>query len=151
MKTLIPYSSLEELITNFHKEYEKVSATIIVQSKKTGKDLTFHIKVAYPRKTKVISIGIERNYMEFYYIYHIIDGKKGYVKENTGTYYKAAVWILTNLFDNNLKLITDNYDIYHIGKCIKCNRPLTDLESVDKGIGPICSAIVTIINNREDV
>lgn len=37
--------------------------------------------------------------------------------------------------EENLNLI----DLYHAGKCMKCDRKLTTPDSVEEGIGPVCS------------
>lgn len=33
---------------------------------------------------------------------------------------------------------SEQVELYHVGKCGRCNRPLTDPTSIERGIGPDC-------------
>ena len=54
----------------------------------------------------------------------------------------AFVW-------NHIKnrTLPKEYHILHLGSCSVCSRPLTDPESIRKGIGPICEARIGQFTN----
>ena len=54
----------------------------------------------------------------------------------------AIVYILGCLENGFIDYINAKTKFYHLGKCIKCNRPLTDSNSIEAGLGPHCRSIV---------
>lgn len=52
---------------------------------------------------------------------------------------QAAVfeWFVTNLFNRNR--LSDKVELWHAGKCGRCNRQLTVPASIASGIGPECA------------
>jgi hypothetical protein len=34
--------------------------------------------------------------------------------------------------------LDNQIDMFHLGKCLACGRPLTDAESIKAGLGPVC-------------
>lgn len=50
--------------------------------------------------------------------------------------FKIVEWSINCVIDHNLP---DGYTIQHHGNCCRCGRVLTDPESIDRGIGPICA------------
>lgn len=127
------------------KEYldnkdEKVSATIVMISNKTGVDYTYKIKGYMKNSFRVASISIENDYNNFvtvFYVYNnnIITPK---TTNTTSKNKKGAIWLLTNLINNNFDFILNNYKLAHTGRCIKCNRILTDKDSIEYGMGTKC-------------
>jgi hypothetical protein len=95
-----------------------------------------------------------------WYVYdpvHTLDGKDrymGFIRKDTrvGLYYKQAdgifiskecsagmqafQWTILHLIDR--KPIPKELHLLHTGSCSVCSRPLTDAESLEWGIGPIC-------------
>lgn len=59
-------------------------------------------------------------------------GKKGVSDYNVSAI-KGLLWVL-NRADN----LPDVVHIYHHGRCSKCGRKLTDVESLRCGLGPTC-------------
>jgi hypothetical protein len=51
--------------------------------------------------------------------------------------FEVAKWAIRVVW--NGKAAPEGYKIQHIGKCGRCGRPLTTPESLETGIGPICS------------
>jgi len=37
-----------------------------------------------------------------------------------------------------MDVVENGVEIMHIGKCIKCGKPLTDATSIEIGLGPVC-------------
>lgn len=51
---------------------------------------------------------------------------------------KGLQWFWNRVIDGSFIKYSDRFFAYHIGKCAMCARPLTDEESVIRGIGPVC-------------
>lgn len=50
--------------------------------------------------------------------------------------FKVAAWAIKTVLEN--LPLPDGYSIKHVGKCGKCGKKLTDPESIDRGLGPVC-------------
>jgi len=42
------------------------------------------------------------------------------------------------MFSNNFDNLNQSVDIFHLGKCLKCGKTLTDSNSIEVGFGPVC-------------
>jgi len=51
----------------------------------------------------------------------------------------AIFWYLKQLIDKIP--IPPQVHLYHLGRCGKCGRPLTDPASMERGIGPYCAGL----------
>lgn len=51
--------------------------------------------------------------------------------------FKVFNWAIGVIF--NHKKLPAGYTIQHEGKCGKCGRPLTNPQSIETGLGPVCS------------
>lgn len=60
--------------------------------------------------------------------------------ENDSKIVQVARWGIKKILEG--KELPEGYRIDHIGKCGKCGRPLTTPESIQDGLGPICSGRV---------
>ena len=56
--------------------------------------------------------------------------------------------ILNLIYTNQIDKLLEVVELSHTGKCMKCNRTLTDLTSIEFGMGPTCRGGRTF--NRED-
>ena len=56
------------------------------------------------------------------------------------TIFKALVWAIKVVVEQ--QTIPDVYSIKHSGHCGRCGRLLTEPESIDCGIGPICRTLL---------
>lgn len=39
----------------------------------------------------------------------------------------------------NFEQLMDRYEMFAEGRCLRCNRPLTVPESIQRGVGPVCA------------
>lgn len=70
----------------------------------------------------------------------------GYIKDNTcylkpPTNASAKINKGTEVFEwtwQHINHLPDSVQVFHMGMCGVCGRPLTDPESIISGIGPIC-------------
>ena len=63
-----------------------------------------------------------------------------YYRETNGAAGKGAKWLLHNFYNWNFEQMYKVAEFYHTGRCLKCNRELTDATSIEYGLGPICRA-----------
>jgi hypothetical protein len=110
------------------------SATIIFNSKKTGNQFAYHIKVADSGGTWFVSyLG---TYIGFIRGDLFIVGKK----HEYSAVEKKAIESFQQVWLRIVRKIPhEDLEIMHDGSCGYCGRPLTDAESIERGIGPICA------------
>lgn len=129
-------------LTSYLQTQQKVSAILVVKSKKSGKDYTYKIK-GYTSPTHGYSVfaSYEKAYMDFQGCVIGSNGKANLFKRFANTDSEVilgARFVLDKLLKGNIDNILSVSEVHHTGNCIKCNRELTDLESIKAGIGPVC-------------
>jgi hypothetical protein len=136
MKSLISPSAIQILLRD---KKESNGAPITVKSKVSGKDYTFKLARKFFNGREYLHVKVETQYMNFKYLGYYQSGrivKKG--KEVISPSATAIGWVLRNIDNNRLGVVEAGVKIMHIGKCIKCGKTLTDAESIEIGLGPIC-------------
>lgn len=63
-------------------------------------------------------------------------GKKSKIVEDSQSI-KVWKWFLSHL-----NKLPDNVKVFHEGQCLKCGKVLTVPESIESGLGPICSQLI---------
>ena len=119
------------------------ASTFTVTSNKTNTHFTYKVNVSDGENpihfVKVLN-GPD-NWDDYMYIGFItndgkfIGGKKGHPDAPS---FQALEWVLNKLNKTNNSGLNDKFTIQHEGKCCRCNRKLTDPESIATGMGPIC-------------
>lgn len=126
-----------------------------LKSEKTGNQYTYKI-LLNDKDNEKIKNGVKVNpimyYVQIAYEYDkytyagyiLVDsekrtvtfhqGKKGKMIE-TSTSIKGLVWVINRLLNDKS---IDGVQVYHLGKCAKCGRALTDSDSIRYGLGPVC-------------
>lgn len=51
--------------------------------------------------------------------------------------FKAIDWMLKSFKEQK----NSSFKIHHMGRCGRCSRPLTDPDSIERGLGPTCFEI----------
>ena len=119
-------------------EPKKVQGVFTVKSKATGTDYTFKYKTKQYGEKWYINVSTESGYLNFVYL-GFFNGtvmlNKG--KELTSPTAKAIAWILRQIKNEEWEAL-EQVEFMHIGRCLKCNRPLTDADSIKVGLGPKC-------------
>lgn len=139
MKSLISPSTIQILLND---KKESKGAPITVKSKVSGKDYTFKLARKFFKERDYLHIKVETQYLDFKYLGYYRDGKiikKGEVVDTPSAI--AIGWVLRNIDNNRLDVVQNGVEIMHDGKCIKCGKTLTDAESIEIGLGPICRHI----------
>lgn len=130
-----PAKTLAQLITS---DSEIVGAPFTAKSKATGKEYTFKVSSSSFKEKLYIHVYVETQYLDFKHLGTYRSGKlwkAGKVVESPSAV--AITWILNNSL-HNLPKVTQQVELLHIGKCLKCGRPLTDSSSIESGLGPVC-------------
>lgn len=120
-------------------------AAFTIRSKRTGKDFTFKVSQIPFKGVNYLHIKTETEYLNFRYTGWYRDGEVVRKDKNTGKTNpvttpasSAVAWFLRQLFAGNYAGLDSGLDIFHLGKCLKCGKTLTDSQSIEIGIGPVC-------------
>jgi len=136
-KYSISAENLKHFINNEGKKLN--GAPFTIRSKKSGKDYTFKISQVPFKDNNYIHIKVETEYLNFKYMGWYRDGKIINKKLEVDTPASQAVsWFLRQMFSNNFDNLNQSVDIFHLGKCLKCGKTLTDSNSIEVGFGPVC-------------
>lgn len=114
-------------------------APFTVRSKDTGKDYTYKISRSQYQNRWFTHIRVETRYLNFDHIGVFVNG--GILKQRQPVETPAAsaiAWVLRQVEKKQFDKLSQSVEIMHTGKCICCGRELTDAESIDSGLGPIC-------------
>lgn len=126
------------------------NATVTLVSKSTGTRFTYRIRQASNDDgTKKLFWFVslltgsdnETDYKYFAHIYQnggIAFGRKSQLKEGNASV-RAWFWFWENLDKGLWPSIDNGVEVWHEGKCGRCNRKLTVPQSVSSGFGPECS------------
>lgn len=128
------------------------NATLTLKSVKTENRFTFRVKLAPepeegatpgPVSHFVALMNGPDNETNFQYLGHIYRDNYLYVhgrKSKIGTDAPSAgafLWFYNQVQDH--KRIPDSVEVWHEGRCGRCNRKLTVPDSIERGIGPECA------------
>ena len=133
MKTLIPTENLQYLF----REKNNDGAEFTAKSLATNKDYTFKVSRSLYNNAWYTHVYVEQGYQQFkrlgtYFAGKIID-KKAVVESPS-----AIAWILRKVEEKKYDLLNKSVEVMHTGECLVCGRKLTDSESIEHGIGPVC-------------
>ncbi len=128
------------------------NATITLESQKTGAHFTYRVRQALDRETEkptdryfVSVLNGPDNEHSFAYV-GLLDG--GSFRQTAKSRFAADTPSVRGFvyFWNAIAAdrMPNTMNVRHEGKCGRCNRKLTTPESLDRGIGPECAAIMGI-------
>lgn len=138
MKHLLNPSALLTVITT---EKKNSGADFTAVSLKTGKEYTFNISRKEYNGTWYTYVKVEREYQNYLYLGFYANGNvifKG--KTNFSDASVAIAWMLRQVEAQKFENLTSQIEIYHLGHCLKCGKVLTDSQSIEAGLGPVCRA-----------
>jgi len=123
-------------------------AVFTVQNDATGEHRTYKIKVSkpnprYPNPAFFVGLLAGPDNVSSYQYLGMLNATTGAVTltrksrmTDDSKAVKGVRWTLAKIW-NNLE-IPEGIQVRHVGKCGCCGRALTEPESLDRGIGPIC-------------
>jgi hypothetical protein len=116
----------------------KIYGKFTIKSLRTNKDFTFKYKTEKVLGKYRLEIYVEKEYLKFYHIGYF-DGEKVFHRYlKTPSLASISIsWVLRNIKNENWEYLKQ-VEIYHLGKCLKCGRTLTDAVSIERGLGSKC-------------
>ena len=114
-------------------------APFTVKSKATGKDFTFKISRTEFNGVFYTHVKVEVGYMEFRYLGTYKNGsiqRKGQAVETLAA--KSIAFILRKVESGKVSELLNLVEFFHLGKCVRCGKTLTDAVSIEMGLGPVC-------------
>ena len=116
-----------------------------IRSKRTMRDFTFRISQVPFKGYPYLHVKVEKGYLEFGYMGYFRDGHIVHKNRETGRTEvvhtpaaEAVAWLLRKLKAGSYKELEQSIQLFHVGKCLKCGKALTDSESITAGFGPVC-------------
>ena len=137
MSVIISSKSLFNVVT---REKNNNGAVFTVKSLKTKKDFTYKISRKFWNKKWYTHVRCENGYLNFNYLGTYFNGKifkKGAV--NTIPTAESIAFILKWVEQGKFEWLDTHMEVMHEGKCLCCGKTLTDANSIQKGIGPVCA------------
>ncbi|PIT96495.1 hypothetical protein COT94_00095 [Candidatus Falkowbacteria bacterium CG10_big_fil_rev_8_21_14_0_10_37_14] len=135
MKTIIKPENLRFLF----REKNNNGAEFTVKSLKTNKDYTFKISRSLWNEKWYTHVKVEQGYQDYKRLGTFADGQITDKKQVVDTpAAKAIAWVLRQISGGDYSKLNNNVEIMHTGACLVCGKKLTDAESIEHGIGPVC-------------
>lgn len=129
-----------ESINHVFRDKNNNGAAFTARSLKTGKDYTFKVARSKFHGRWYTHVYVEKGYMDFQRLGHYKEGKihagGGQVADTPAAV--AAAWLLSKAESQSFDALSRNVELFHIGSCVVCGKPLTDAQSIQMGVGPIC-------------
>ena len=116
-----------------------------IKSIKTNKEYTYKINRTLFLNKWYSHIFVETNYLDYTYLGSYSNGVITNKKIINISPSAIAIAYIFNCLEKGLfDYVNKRVEVYHLGKCIKCGKKLTDSNSIKIGLGPTCGK--TIIN-----
>jgi hypothetical protein len=136
MSHIISSSSLVSVIG---AEKNNSGADFTIKSLATGKDYTYAISRSEFKGKWYTHIKVETGYLEFKRLGSYFNGKiyqKGQVVDSPSAV--AIGFVLKKVEEGKIEFLDANVEVMHKGCCLRCGRALTDAQSIERGLGPVC-------------
>jgi hypothetical protein len=116
------------------------NSTVTFKAVKSRKHFTYKVKRAKDRNIRFVSVLFGDNTSEYMYIGMLTEQgnfihTRGSKCHPDAASFKVFGWTWAHIRALN---IPDSVEVWHEGRCGKCGRKLTDPESIEQGLGPIC-------------
>lgn len=132
--------SSEVLFNVIGREKNNNGADFTIRSVSSGKDYTYQISRKSFNGKWYTHVRVEMGYLQFTYL---------------GTYFNGAIWrksikidtpsavaiafVLKRVEDKDFSWLDERVDVMHKGHCLVCGKALTDANSIERGLGPVCA------------
>lgn len=132
----------EALLPVIVAEKKNNGAEFTVKSKVTGKDFTFKINRSEWNGNWYTHVKVETGYLDFTYLGSYFNGtifkKRMPVKTPSAI---AIAWVLKMVQNSKFDVLSNSVELMHLGSCLRCGRTLTDADSIQRGLGPVCRSM----------
>jgi hypothetical protein len=136
MSHKISSSALFEVI---NRKANNKGADFTIKSIKTGKDYTYKISRSQYKDNWYTHIKVETEYLKFVRLGTYYNGAIRHKGELVNTPSAIAIaYVLAKVELMVFNALDNQIDIMHTGNCLVCGKTLTDANSIEIGLGPIC-------------
>jgi len=135
--SIVSSSVLAQVIA---RESNVKGGVFTIKSVATGKEYTYKVSRNEYRGVWYTHVRVEQEYLKFRYLGTYRNGQivhKGAVVNTPSAV--AIAYVLQKAEGGAIAFLDERMEVRHAGKCISCGRTLTDAESIDKGLGPVCA------------
>ena len=124
------------------------NSTTTFLNTQTGNRFTFRVKQA--KNSNLFFVNVLTSPETYSYIGTAVEGDYQHGKKSNISHESQSVKVFKYVL-NKLKsnLLPDLIEVWHEGRCGKCNRPLTVPESIITGIGPECAKRLSKAEKRD--
>ena len=127
------------LASVINSEKNNSGADFTLKSIATGKDYTYKIARKEFKGNWYTHISVEVGYLDFQYLGTYFSGairRKG--APITTVSAQAIAYVLLAVEGQKFAFLDEKMDLMHKGSCLVCGRTLTDANSIETGLGPVC-------------
>jgi len=127
------------LASVINSEKNNSGADFTLKSIATGKDYTYKIARKEFKGNWYTHISVEVGYLDFQYLGTYFSGairRKG--APITTVSAQAIAYVLLAVEGQKFAFLDEKMDLMHKGSCLVCGRTLTDANSIESGLGPVC-------------
>ena len=131
--------SSTSLASVINSEKNNSGADFTLKSLATGKEYTYKIARKEFKGAWYTHVSVEIGYLDFQYLGVYFKGairRKG--AQITTPSANAIAFVLDKVEQQKFALLDEKMDLMHKGSCLVCGRTLTDANSIETGLGPIC-------------
>lgn len=124
------------------REKKSKGGVFTVKSIKTGKEYSYKIGRSEFNGVWFTHVKVEQGTQMFKYLGWYKDGKLLRKKQSVKTPAAIAIAAVLRYVElGKFDWLDEKMELYHEGKCLTCGRPLTDSDSIKRGIGPVCAGL----------
>lgn len=132
----ISSSALYEVI---NREANNKGADFTIKSLKTGKDYTYKISRSEYQGRWYTHIKVEMEYLKFVRLGTYFSGRLTHKGQAVTTPAAEAIaWVLSRVEAKQFDTLDALVEVMHTGRCLVCGKTLTDAQSIEFGLGPVC-------------
>lgn len=133
--------SSEALYNVISREKNNNGADFTLKSLNSGNDYTYSISRKVYNGKWYTHVRVETQYLQFKYLGSYFNGKL-YHKGNVVTTPTAIAiaFVLACVERKEFDWLNANMEVMHTGNCLCCGRTLTDANSIQIGLGPVCAS-----------
>jgi len=136
MKHSIKPQALESVI---NAEKQNIGADFTIKSRQTGTEYTYKISRKLFKNTWYTFVYVEQGYQNYRFLGSYFLGRIYNKKNVIDTPSAIAIaWVLSKVQEQKFALLNEKIDLMHVGSCLRCGKTLTDSQSIEIGLGPVC-------------
>lgn len=136
MSHKISSSALYDVI---NRKANNNGADFTIKSLKTNKDYTYKIVRSEYKGNWYTHVKVESEYLKFVRLGTYFNGSIRHKGQVVNTPSAVAIgYVLGKVEAKAFSSLDTVIDVMHTGKCLVCAKTLTDAQSIEIGLGPIC-------------